>query len=75
MYFCSDVMNMIARDEHLTAGFFKKLALRVHLLMCRHCSRYVSQLKILALMVRDASVPVPASQVESVKARILGQIH
>jgi hypothetical protein len=71
VYNCSEVVKLISTDEYLAAGPFKKLGIRLHLLMCKHCARYARQLRILAAALRESSAAVPAEQLEQAKARIL----
>ena len=45
MLTCKDVATAIGQDEWRTASWRRRLALRVHLLMCRHCCRYAAQIR------------------------------
>jgi hypothetical protein len=74
MYRCSEVVRLISSDEYLTAGFLKKLQIRLHLAMCEHCLKYTRQLRALAEAVRKAGATVPASEVESAKSHILQRL-
>ncbi len=74
MYSCSQVVKWISSDEYLTAGFFKKLGIRLHLLMCQYCSKYLEQLRTLAATLRQTKTIIPASEVEDAKGRILEQL-
>ena len=74
MYRCSEVIRLIASDEYQTAGPFKKLRIRLHLAMCRHCTRYLRQLRALAATLREAGSTVLPSEIEAVKAQILQQL-
>ncbi len=71
MYRCSEVVRLISSDEYLTAGFFQKLQIRLHLALCRNCSKYARQLRAIAQAVRKTARDVPAAEVESAKSRIL----
>lgn len=42
---CKQVSQMAATDQLEQQGFMMKLQLRMHLMMCRHCRTYVSQIK------------------------------
>lgn len=44
---CHDISHLVASGEVDDLGFMKRLELRMHLLMCRHCQNYVSQIKAL----------------------------
>jgi len=49
---CKDVSRIIACDELSDATRSRRLAVRIHLLMCRHCRAYASQLRTLAAASR-----------------------
>ena len=74
MYRCSEVVRQVSSDEYLTAGLFKKLQIRLHLAMCKHCSRYVRQLRALAAYVREAADGASASEIQRAKSQILQQL-
>jgi len=42
---CKEVSRLVTADLVGGLGFMKKLELRMHLLMCIHCRRYVEQIK------------------------------
>jgi hypothetical protein len=44
---CNEVSRAIATDELVAAGWRRKLSIKLHLLMCRHCRRYARQLKVI----------------------------
>ncbi len=44
---CQDVTQLIASSAAEELGFMKRLELRLHLLMCRHCHNYADQIKAL----------------------------
>ncbi len=72
MYSCREVTKWIASDEYLAAGFLKRLGIRLHLVVCKHCSRYRDQLRALAAEVRKIQDSAPPS--ETTKIRILDRI-
>ncbi len=45
MLSCQEVSRSIASDELATAGWRRRLSIRFHLLMCRHCRRYSRQIE------------------------------
>jgi hypothetical protein len=71
---CKEISNLIASDQLAEAGWMKRLEVRFHTLMCRHCSRYAEQLKKLGVAVRTLwSGPVTEEERESagrVKERV-----
>ncbi len=44
---CRDVARSLASGEQADGGRRPSLAIRLHLLWCRHCRRYASQLALL----------------------------
>ncbi len=74
MYSCRQVAKSIASDEYLTAGLFKKLGIRLHLLMCHYCSRSRDQLRALGQMLRRTKSDVPPSEVADIKTRIVEKL-
>jgi len=43
MLACKEIVEIVASNQELT--FVKKVELKFHLLMCKHCNAYVEQLK------------------------------
>lgn len=43
MLACKEIVEIVASNQELT--FVKKVELKFHLLMCKHCKSYVEQLK------------------------------
>lgn len=54
---CREVARAIATDELATAAWPRRLALRVHLLGCRHCRRYAAQIRAIGRAARDLFHP------------------
>ncbi len=52
MLTCKEVSRIIASDELAEAGLRRRLAVRFHLWMCRHCRRYATQIRQLGDMAR-----------------------
>jgi hypothetical protein len=72
MYSCAEVAKFIASDAYLSAGIFQKLGVRLHLMMCRHCSRYRDQLRALSARLRtDKDGPPPS---EATRDRIVDRL-
>ncbi len=53
MLTCKDVATAIGRDEWRAAPRWRRLALRLHLLMCPHCRRYAAQRRAIGTAVRS----------------------
>ncbi len=52
MLTCKEISRIIASDDLAEAGLRRRLALRFHLWMCRHCRRYSTQMRQLGEMAR-----------------------
>jgi hypothetical protein len=50
---CRDVEQKIGSDQILDAGLMERLAVRMHLAMCRHCSNYARQIRAIGNAVRS----------------------
>ena len=53
MLTCKDVATAIGRDEWRAASWRRRLALRLHLLMCSHCRRYAAQIRAIGTAARN----------------------
>ena len=51
MFRCNDVSKKVSRSLDASLPFHHRLAIRMHLLMCRYCARFRRQL----IMLRKAS--------------------
>jgi anti-sigma factor ChrR (cupin superfamily) len=47
------VEQKIGSDEIRNAGFMERLAVNLHLLMCRHCRNYAKQIRAIGNAARD----------------------
>lgn len=52
---CREVVRLCASDDIGDARWRTRMAVRAHLLMCRHCSRYVRELRHIGAAVRALS--------------------
>jgi len=50
---CRDVEEKIGSDEIRHAGLMERLAVRIHLAMCRHCRNYARQLRAIGNAARS----------------------
>lgn len=66
MMTCQEVTETIASDGLETAGWRKRLRVKVHLLLCRHCRSYARQLAAIGDAVRRFSgkEPRPSPELE-----------
>ena len=49
---CKDVATAIGQDDLRTVPWWRGLAPRLHLLMCRHCRRYAAQIRAIGTATR-----------------------
>ena len=59
---CKDISHLIASGHVEELGFMKRLEMRLHLMMCRHCQGYAQQIKALgdgARRMVGAKEPTP----------------
>ena len=49
---CKDVATAIGKDDVRTMRWWRRVALRVHLLMCPHCRRYAAQIRAIGTSAR-----------------------
>jgi anti-sigma factor ChrR (cupin superfamily) len=50
---CRDVGQQIGTDGIQHSGLMKRLAVRLHLMMCRHCRAYARQIRAIGKAARD----------------------
>ena len=59
MLTCKEVSRTIASDEVTTADWRQRLAVKIHLLMCRHCRRYTRQMQAIGEAARQILSDTP----------------
>ncbi|MEK6704986.1 MAG: hypothetical protein AABZ06_04295 [Bdellovibrionota bacterium] len=72
---CKEIVRLISSGEYLP--LIKKAELRMHLMMCKHCSRYSKHLLMLSDAFRKlfaAKTKMDQTQVESLKKQVLEEI-
>lgn len=57
MLMCNEVSRLIASGEAERLGWFKRLELRLHLMMCHHCRRYAEQVRALGQLAHQVWGP------------------
>ncbi len=50
---CRDVTRLVAGEELGRASRLRRAAVRLHLLMCRHCGAYAAQLRAIGRAARQ----------------------
>ncbi len=73
MLSCREVVSLVASDELASAGWRRRLAVRLHWLMCRYCRRYAVQLRAIAEATRKLLTGGEAdpSRLDRLEGRIL----
>jgi hypothetical protein len=74
MLSCKEVTTLHATDGVLTASFLTRVGYRLHLMMCRHCSRYVRELARIRAAVRSL-YDGAAGPTDAFVARVLESIE
>ena len=66
MMTCQQLTTAIASDELAEASWRQRLAIRFHLLICKHCRCYQRQITAIGDMVRSTSrkAPPPCRELE-----------
>lgn len=65
---CREIGSLVATEELAEGSWLKKLEVRMHLLMCRYCSRYANQLRKLGLAAKSLwSGPVTDEEREAAR--------
>ena len=74
---CRDISHMVAADTLGELGVFKRLELRLHVLMCTHCRRYLEQIRSLGRGARDLADrdPCPENRLEEIEEEILDRVR
>ncbi len=68
--------DLVAEADLLLAGelsWQRRLAIRIHLLMCRHCRRFMRQFKLLLSAIPAMHKPASEAEVEQVMQHIQQQ--
>lgn len=69
---CKEVTRLHASDEIRSAPLITRLGVSLHLMMCRHCRRYVRELDRISEAVRDLyHGAVDAREQEEIVRRVL----
>lgn len=70
---CSEVVRLYSTDEVHEAPRLQRVTVRIHLMMCRHCRRYVQELSAIGDAFRHMafSTPDDPEQIEGLVRRIL----
>ena len=74
MLSCREVARMVASDELADAGWARRLSVRLHSFMCRHCTRYAAQLRAIGASASKAlhQLEPPTATLHRLEQGILG---
>lgn len=69
---CSEVSRLVATDETENFGFMKRMEMKFHLFMCKHCRNYVAQIRSIGQGARDlaAETEPDPEQLQQVERKI-----
>ncbi len=70
---CKEVTESISSDQLLKTGSWHRLAVRIHLLMCRKCRRYQEQIREIGAAARQMwrSQPEEATVLDRLEDQML----
>ena len=72
---CREIAETVARGELETAGRLRRLRIRLHFLMCRHCRGYRDQLEELGRAARAAATPAERHELDAIEREILSAVN
>jgi hypothetical protein len=74
---CKEISALVSTDDLDNAGFMKKVEVRMHLLMCKHCARYFDQIKSVGKGAKDLALNQEAhmEQIERMEKHILEEVR
>jgi anti-sigma factor ChrR (cupin superfamily) len=65
---CKEVTTLVASGGLEDAGLWLRMKVRLHLMMCRHCTKYAAQMRAIGSSMRER---FPTSDVEDLQRKIL----
>lgn len=72
---CQEVTKKLAEGEFENIPWHTRLSVRIHLSMCRHCTRFARQLMMIAQTFRNIGKRKPdPADVETAKQHILTRL-
>jgi hypothetical protein len=72
MIACKNVAKLLTSDELATRGWWKRAEVRLHLLMCKYCSRLARQLRQMRAAARR--MPDSVSSDPGLEDRIISRL-
>jgi hypothetical protein len=78
MISCREIAKLVTSDEVLSLGWTKRVQVKVHLLMCRYCSRLLRQIELIRRTARELRVetgtPPRAPEGSTLESRVLARL-
>jgi hypothetical protein len=74
MITCKEVARAAASGQLESMPWFRRLTVALHLSMCRHCSRFVRQLKLMRRASRQIHLETAPPSGEGLEARVLRRL-
>jgi len=71
---CRDVSTLISSGQLDAEPWIRRLLVRVHLVMCRHCRRFHRQIQQLEAGVRRALADLDSGRTGDLEERILSRL-
>ena len=72
MLTCKELVRLTSSGEMEEASWMRRVSLRLHLLMCRYCRRYLAQLTAIRAAARHAPVePEDADRMRRIEEKLL----
>lgn len=72
---CKETSHLVASGEIEQEGVWLRFLVRLHLMMCNHCSRYAKELKTIANLFRQKTKQqISPEQSEHLTQRILQRL-
>lgn len=80
MFRCKDVSQKVSQSMDSSLSLHHRLAIRFHLMMCRHCARFRRQMMLLRTLSRDidddpSPSDTPATLSNETRERIKKALH
>lgn len=75
MISCKDLARVVSSETKV--GFFQRIEIKMHLFMCVHCAKYVSQLKKIGLETKKVfqkEAPKLDAHIEEIKKEVIQKL-
>ena len=59
---CRDLSRLVASGEIEDFGFMKRMEIKLHLFMCKHCRNYLAQIRSIGQGAKDAAAETEPDQ-------------